>query len=114
MGSIKKKSVEEVSPCLTSHGVGEKRVLVSGSDTATGITQIAVTRLKEGEVAERHAHPTMEEFFLIRRGTVEITSDSEILVCKADDFVQIPAGVSHSLRAVTDAEVLTIGCATDV
>ncbi|MFI3294114.1 MAG: cupin domain-containing protein [Rikenellaceae bacterium] len=98
---------------LTSHGVGEKRVLLNNSDTQTHITQIAITTLNRGEVADLHAHPTMEEYFIIRKGGAEIIVDSEVFVCELDDFIQIPPHSPHQLKAVTDLEILTIGCATE-
>ena len=57
------KHLNDIEPVATSHGVGQKRVLLSKAETETGLTQIAVTRLKAGEVAEEHIHETMEEEF---------------------------------------------------
>ncbi|MFR9502515.1 MAG: cupin domain-containing protein [Rikenellaceae bacterium] len=98
---------------LTSHGVGKKRVLLNNSDTQTHITQIAITTLNCGEVADLHAHKTMEEYFIVRKGIAEITVDNEVFVCEPDDFIQIPPYSTHQLKAVTDLEILTIGCATE-
>ena len=41
----------QVVTYLTSHGVGLKRILLSGNETESAVTQIAVTKLAEGEVA---------------------------------------------------------------
>ena len=59
-----KKKIKELPIITTTHGVGEKRVLLNNQETSTPLTQIAVTRLKAGEMAKEHLHPTMEEFFL--------------------------------------------------
>lgn len=108
-----RKSIFELSAISTSHGVGEKLVLASNDETDSPITQIAVTRMCRGEMAESHVHPTMEEFFLFRKGQAALTVEGETLLCKEGDFIGIPAGSVHSLKAVTDMEVMTIGCATD-
>lgn len=57
------KNLSDIIPQLTSHGCGEKRVLMGKDDTDTDMTQMAVTRLKAGECVEEHAHNTMEEIF---------------------------------------------------
>jgi mannose-6-phosphate isomerase-like protein (cupin superfamily) len=110
---MRKIDVKAISPVSTSHGCGMKRVLVKSGDVASPITQIAVTAFVEGEKAERHCHATMDEFFLIRSGRMSITVGDETEVFGADEFVSVPAGVEHEMEAVTDCEILTIGCATE-
>lgn len=43
------KDISEIAPMLTSHGVGQKQVLLTNQETVTAITQIAVTTLREKE-----------------------------------------------------------------
>lgn len=105
------RSITSILPFPTSHGIGEKRVLISKDEVRSGITQIAVTELRKGERAEEHTHPDMEEFFIIRKGKVSISVGDETVACTADDFIFVPAGTRHSLYAEEDAELLTIGCA---
>lgn len=110
---MKHRLLHEIIPVTTSHGCGTKRVLLAKEDTQTNLTQIAVTGLKQGERSEMHVHPTMEEVFLIRKGTVKICMETEETVCHADECISIAAGERHALEALTDAEILTIGCATE-
>lgn len=105
------KNLYSIAPVSTSHGCGMKRVLVKNGDVASPITQIAVTAFVEGEKAGRHSHPTMDEFFLVRRGSIRITVGEDTEVFGADGFVSVPAGTAHEMEAVTDCEILTIGCA---
>ena len=42
------KHLKDILPRLTSHGVGEKRVLLSAGETETAVTQIVVTTLHVG------------------------------------------------------------------
>lgn len=104
-------SLSDISPITTSHGCGEKKVLFLGKDFHSPITQIAVTALSDGEKVPEHAHPTMEEFFLVRKGQLRISIGDEVYTCSADDFVYVPAAVRHSIEALTSSEILTIGCA---
>ena len=106
-----KKKIKELPIITTTHGVGEKRVLLNSQETSTPLTQIAVTRLKAGEAAEEHLHPTMEEFFLFQKGDASMTVGKEQITCSSGDFISIPANTLHSLKTITDIEIITIGCA---
>ena len=46
-----KKNIKELPIITTTHGVGQKRILLNSQETSTPLTQIAVTRLKAGEAA---------------------------------------------------------------
>lgn len=87
-----------------------KRVLLAANESACAITQIAVTELKAGEVAEAHAHEDMQEGFYVMSGELDIVLDGEVEHCKAEDFVWVESGTSHELRAITDVRMMTIGC----
>lgn len=106
-----KKNINDIAPVLTTHRVGEKRVLIAQGETDTDITQIAVTALKAGERAEAHRHPTMEEFFLFKKGETKMTVEQEEIMCHSGDFIRIPANTLHAIEAMTDIEIMTIGCA---
>lgn len=106
-----KKSLLEIYTVPTIHGVGEKRVLLNSQETSTPLTQIAITRLKAGEMAKEHLHPTMEEFFLFQKGDAIMTVGKKQIMCSSGDFISIPANTLHSLKAITDIEIITIGCA---
>ena len=106
-----KKKIIDIIPISTTHGVGEKRVLLNSQETSTPLTQIAVTRLKAGEMAKEHLHPTMQEFFLFQKGDAIMTVGEEQITCSSGDFISIPANTLHALKAITDIEIITIGCA---
>lgn len=105
-----KRSLSDISPIPSSHIVGMKRVLLAAEESGCAITQIAVTELKAGEVAEAHIHEDMQEGFYVMDGCLDITLDGETFHCVKDDFVWVESGKSHELRAVTDVRVMTIGC----
>jgi len=58
-----KRSLTEIHPISSSHKVGVKRVLLAVEESGYALTQIAVTNLKAGVVAEAHAHEDMMEVF---------------------------------------------------
>lgn len=105
-----KRSLSEIKAVTTSHDVGLKRVLLAANESGCSLTQIAVTELKAGEVAQAHIHPDMQEGFYVLSGELDVRLDGELQHCVKDDFVFVKNGVSHELTALTDVSVMTIGC----
>ena len=87
-----------------------KRVLLAADESDCPITQIAITDLRAGEIAEAHIHKDMQEGFYVLSGELDIVLDGKTEHCQAEDFVYIKFGTSHELRAITDVRVMTIGC----
>lgn len=104
-------ALSEVRPTETSHHCGQKRVLIGNDDTASDITQIAITTMAKGETSGKHVHPTMEEYFLVRKGRLRIDCGEDVFIANADDFISIPANMPHNVTALTNVEMMTIGCA---
>lgn len=104
------RQLSEISPIITSHAVGLKKVLLSNAEAESGLTQIAVTELKAGEIAEAHVHEDMEEAFFILEGEIEATLNNSPSVCKGGDFIFIEKGIKHEMSAITDVKFMTIGC----
>lgn len=105
-----KRSLQDITPVITSHAVGQKRVLLSKTEAGCNLTQIAVTELSAGEIARSHIHPDMQEGFYVLEGDLNITLNGETQHCHKDDFVYVERGTSHELKAITDVRVMTIGC----
>lgn len=105
-----KRSLTEIQPIPSSHKVGLKRVLLAAEESGCSITQIAVTDLKAGEVAETHVHEDMMEGFYVMNGELDMVLDGEVEHSKEEDFVWVECGVCHELRAVTDVRMMTIEC----
>ena len=104
------RNLNDISPVLTSHGVGQKRVLLSSSEAGCSLTQIAVTTLKEGEIAIAHIHPDMQEAFYVLEGEMEVVLDGKHTICNKDTFVYVEKCTSHEMKAITDCRIMTIGC----
>ncbi len=107
-----KRPLCNIPPVATSHNAGMKRVLLAANESECPITQIAITDLKAGEIAETHVHEDMQEGLYVLSGDLDIVLDGEIEHCTAEDFVYVKCGISHELRAITDVRVMTIGCET--
>lgn len=105
-----KRSLKDIHAVITSHAVGEKRVLLSRGESGCDLTQIAVTDLQAGEVALAHIHPDMQEGFYVLEGDLDVTLNEEIVHCHKDDFVYVESGTAHELHAITKVRVMTIGC----
>ena len=72
-----KRRLNKISPVITSHHVGMKRVLLAASESGCAITQIAITDLKAGEVAKAHAHQDMQEGFYVMSGELDHVCQKE-------------------------------------
>ena len=105
-----KRSLNEIKAVSTSHDVGQKRVLLAANESGCSLTQIAVTDLKAGEVAQAHIHPDMQEGFYVLEGNLDVKLADKTLHCTKDDFVYVKSLTSHELLAVTDVRIMTIGC----
>lgn len=104
------RSLTDITPVPSSHKVGLKRVLLAAEESGCAITQIAVTDLKAGEVAEAHMHEDVMEGFYVMSGVLEMVLDGNVERCEAKDFMWVSCGRGHELRAITDVRMMTIGC----
>ena len=109
-----KRSLSDITPLPSSHKVGMKRVLLAAKESGCAITQIAVTDLKAGEVAEAHVHEDMMEGFYVMSGVLDMVLDGEVEHCKEGDFVWVRCRTRHELHAKTDVRIMTIGCVVKV
>lgn len=106
-----RRSLSEIFPVPSSHKVGMKRVLLAAEESGCGITQIAVTDLKAGEVAVAHVHEDMMEGFYVMSGELDMVLNGGVEHCTEGDFVWVRCRVRHELHAKTDVRIMTIGCA---
>jgi mannose-6-phosphate isomerase-like protein (cupin superfamily) len=105
-----KRFLSDIEPVTTSHKAGMRRVLLAKDESDCPITQIAITDLRAGEVAEAHVHEDMQEGFYVLSGELDIALDGVVEHCYPEDFVYVKCGTSHELRALTDVRMMTIGC----
>lgn len=107
------KDIDTIPAVPTAHHIGLKQVLLSCGDTTSSVTQIACTQLLQGEQVEEHVHETMDEHYLFEEGVGVMTIDGIDYDCKSGIYILVPAGCSHSLRAVQNMKFFTLGIAYD-
>lgn len=61
-------------------------------------------------MAKEHLHPTIR-ILPVSKGDAIMTVGEEQITCSSGDFISIPANTPHALKAITDIEIITIGCA---
>lgn len=105
-----RRNIHEITPATTSYEMGLKRVLLSANESGCSITQIAVIDLKAGEKSAMHIHPDLQDVFYILDGTLEVTIDGKANLCHKDDFIFIEHLQTYQLHAITDVQMLAIGC----
>ena len=105
-----RRNLQEITPTSTSYEMGLKRVLLSANESGCSITQIAVIELKAGEKSAMHIHPDLQDAFYILDGSIEVTIDGEANLCHKDDFIFIEHLKSYELHAITDVQMLAMGC----
>lgn len=105
------KCLRDILPQSTSHGVGQKQVLLSRNETSSNITQIAITMLQPKEHVKPHVHPTMDEYYLFLSGKGCMTVGKEEVVCEEGLFLVIPAKEVHAIYAETEMKFIILGMA---
>lgn len=103
------KHINDIPAVPTSHQSGMKQVLLAKGECKSGITQIAVTEVKAGDIIQSHKHWSMEEYFYVLDGEIEIIKDGVSTVCHAGDFIYIEFLSRHEMKALSDTKLLSIG-----
>ena len=112
MREVLLRHICDIEPVATSHGVGEKRVIATQETVGKPVTQIARTKLFAGENVAEHVHPTMDEHFFFLSGECVVILDEVDKVCKADDYLFVPAGCKHQIDVTKETIMITIGIET--
>lgn len=107
------KRISEIKDISTAHGLGAKKILIRGNQTDSSITQIAYTTLVIGDVIEFHAHPTMDEHFIILSGICAIVCDRHEYLLGDGTYLYIPAGIEHRIEVKEPLTLITIGVAIE-
>lgn len=111
---MEKKSIKDIECVVSQHGCGKKKVLLSAEETTSNITQVAVIYLDAGEEGQEHMHWKIEEGFYVLKGELELILDGKSICMLKGDYMHLPMAAKHNLKAITDVELLTIGCKIDV
>lgn len=107
------KNINDIKGVSTAHGIGVKQVLLSNGDTDSAVTQIAVTTLRAGDEVKPHMHKIMDEHYFILNGEGIMFICNKQYPIEYGTYLLIAAGEEHSLRALTNLQMITIGIAYD-
>jgi quercetin dioxygenase-like cupin family protein len=94
------KHLDEQVAQTTTHGVGQKTVLLTNDQCVSNVTQVAQGILLDGDIVEVHTHPTMEEFYYFCEGKAILTIAETEYTCVSGNFVKIPANTPHSISVI--------------
>jgi len=99
------KKLRDLEPQPTVHGSGLKSVFKTNPEMPHNGTQVAFGHFRPGETCKSHVHPTMYEYFyfLSGEGTYRVGDEKYDLV--PESFLEIPAGVEHSLHADKNSDL---------
>ncbi len=103
------KQIDKIHPVNTSHNTGLKKILVSNKEVESAITQIAITQIDQLSIVESHVHETMDEHYIFQSGVCDMIVGNKKYECSIGTYILVPAGVFHSLYAITNIEIITIG-----
>lgn len=67
--------------------------------------------VKSRRSSRRAPTPHHGRILPVSKGEASMTVGKEQITCGSGDFISIPANTLHSLKAITDIEIITIGCA---
>ena len=109
IGKVVWRHVGEISPIATSHGVGERRVIVSQAEIGRPVTQISRTILRYNEKVEKHVHPTMDEHFFFLDGECIVNVGECKYLCKGGDYLYVPANYNHEIKVNEETIMITVG-----
>jgi quercetin dioxygenase-like cupin family protein len=85
---------------------GERIVITRTAEETGGAAVVFDFYLQpSGGVAFEHAHGEQDEIFRMRKGELTLTVAGEPRVLREGEELTIPAGVNHTLRNATDAEI---------
>lgn len=86
-----------------------KQILYRRDDLTSGrIQMVNWATLLPGKSFSEHQHEDMDEIFIMLHGKVEITIGNEREILEKGDTVVVPEASVHSMKNLTDKEVLFI------
>ncbi len=70
--------------------------------------------LKAGQKMSYHSHESRNEIWTVVKGMGRVNLDGEIKIAKVGDVIKIPAGVKHTIYAVTDLKIIEVQIGHDI
>ena len=105
-------NISEIEFTRSSHPGQLKKVIFSGSEMTSAVSQVAYAELLAGEIIEEHLHESMEEVFLVLDGRCEFSLDGVPQVLIKDSVIKIAPKIKHKLKAITETKLYYFGVST--
>ncbi len=109
---MESKNISEIEFTKSSHPGQLKKVIFTGSEMTSSVTQVAYAELLAGEIIDEHLHESMEEFFLILDGQCEFCLNGVSHILFKDSVIKIAPKIKHKLQALTDTKFYYFGVST--
>lgn len=105
-------NISEIEFTKSSHPGHLKKVIFTGFEMTSAVTQVAYAELPAGEIIEEHLHETMEEVFLVLEGNCEFYLNGVPQLLRKDSVIKITPKIKHKLKALTDTKLYYFGVST--
>ncbi|MCJ8010532.1 sugar phosphate nucleotidyltransferase [Paenibacillus sp. KQZ6P-2] len=87
---------------------GSYQILNYWKDEKGNEAMIKKVKLTQGKYTSYHQHLKRQEIVTIVMGSAEILMEDRLYKLQAGDVLQIPAGIKHGIKAVTDLELMEV------
>ena len=71
-------------------------------------SMIKIVNISQGKHTSYHQHGNRQESLTILSGSAEILMEDKLYRLLAGDVLQIPAGIKHGIKAVTELELMEV------
>ena len=102
----------EIEFTKSTHPGHLKKVIFTGSELTSAVTQVAYAELPAGGIIEEHFHNTMEEVFLVLEGNCEFYLNGVPQLLTKDSVIKIAPKIKHKLKALSDTKLYYFGVST--
>ena len=91
---------------FSNHLLASEKQVILGKNVIPHLLQVAVGFLKKDQFIESHSHDTMNEFFYLIDGKLQIEIENVIFVIENNDSILIGKKKKHSLLAIENSKFL--------
>ena len=82
-----------------------KKVIFTGVEMKSLVTQVAYAELHSEDVVIEHSHDSMEEVFFVLEGSCEFELDGVLHILKKESVIKIPPRTFHRIKALSDSKL---------
>lgn len=83
-----------------AHSNTRNRRLLGAGPSGSSRMEVVLGEIEFGGQADPHLHSEVEQAIFVMEGKAEVEIDGQAAVVGADDFIYLPAGVTHRVTAL--------------